>query len=103
MQTVTTSIFNSFPQGLIVQNQHTPLTLSTHIHNVAYTIIIVGYFRGVYILQISKLLQFVELIFAKIMETTPVYLGSDFTGAIFAEIFISRNSQNTFRRYTPRK
>ena len=54
-----------------------------------------GYFRGVYILQSLKLLQFTEFIFTKIMENH-IHVPSvvTFAGAIFVEIFISQTSRN---------
>ena len=67
------------------------LEKNTHVHVYIYRM--AGYFRGVYILQILKLLQFAELIFVKLIENhthvPSVYTCSNFTGAIFAEFFIS--------------
>ena len=53
-----------------------------------------GYFQGVYILQILKLLQFAELIFEINRKPHPLTQRSDFMGAIFVEIF-------HFAKHTP--
>ena len=62
------------------------------------TYTVAGYFRGVYISRVSKLLRFTA-IHGINTKPHPRTQRSDFAGAIFfVEVFISRNSQNI---YTP--